>query len=147
MKKIDFDKVGLLVIRNDNVLLCRKKDYTSKLILPGGKIEAVENDITCLKREIGEELGSDNKIIGDPSYIGTYIDKAASDDLSENKIVIIKLYQGNIAHEARPTSEIKEIVWFTQDSNWNDLSPIIKNKIFPDLIEKGILRWKMPNLF
>ncbi|MFA6295767.1 MAG: NUDIX domain-containing protein [Patescibacteria group bacterium] len=143
MKNIDFDKIGLLVVLNDKILFCRKKDYTSKLILPGGKIEAGEDDITCLRREIKEELGSDNKIVGDPSYIGTYIDKAASDDESENKIVRIKLYQGNIAHEARPTSEIKEIVWFTQGSDRNELSPIIKNKIFPDLIKRGILKWKM----
>jgi len=141
MQNIDFDKIGLLIVLNDKVLLCRKKDYTSKLILPGGKIETGEDDITCLKREIKEELGSDNEIIGDPSYIGTYIDKAASDDLSENKIVRIKLYQGNIAHKAKPTSEIKETIWFTQDSNWDDLSPIIKNKIFPDLIKRGILKW------
>ncbi len=141
MQNIDFDKIGLLIVLNDRILLCRKKDYTSKLILPGGKIEAGEDDITCLKREIKEELGSDNEIIGVPSYVGTYIDKASSDDPKENKFVRIKLYQGNIKHEARPTSEIKEIIWFTQDSEWNDLSPILKNKIFPDLIKRGILKW------
>lgn len=138
---IDFDKIGLLVILNDKVLLCRKKNYTSKLILPGGKIEKGEDDITCLKREIKEELGTDNEIIGEPSYIGTYIDKATADDPKENKIVRIKLYLGNLKHEARANSEIKEIVWFTQGSDRNDLSLIIKNKIFPDLIKRGILKW------
>lgn len=141
MKNIDFDKIGLLVMHDDKVLLCRKKDYTSKLILPGGKIEKGEDDIACLKREIKEELGADNEIIGEPSFISTYIDKATADDPKENKIVRIKLYMGNIKHEARPTSEIKEVIWFTQDSDWNDLSLIIKNKIFPDLIKRGILKW------
>ena len=31
----DYDKVGLLAIRNGRVLLCRKKHTTTALILPG----------------------------------------------------------------------------------------------------------------
>ena len=138
--KIDFDKIGLLILQNNRILLCRKKYYTSKLILPGGQIEDGEDDIQCLRREIKEELDN-NEIITTPIYIGVYIDKAAADDPKENKIVRIKLYQGKIKHQARPTSELKELVWFGQDDNWDDLSLIIKNKIFLDLIKRNILKW------
>ena len=53
----DYDKVGLLVVRDGRILLCRKKHTTSLLILPGGCREAGESSAGCLLREIHEELG------------------------------------------------------------------------------------------
>lgn len=35
---VDFDKVGLLAVRDGKILLCRKKHATSLLILPGGAV-------------------------------------------------------------------------------------------------------------
>ena len=53
----DFNKVGLLAIENDSFLVCRKDNYTSKLIMPGGQIESGESIQDCLFREVREELG------------------------------------------------------------------------------------------
>jgi 8-oxo-dGTP pyrophosphatase MutT (NUDIX family) len=49
--------VGLLFIKNNEILLVREKDDFWKL--PGGKPESRESDIECLKREIKEELDTD----------------------------------------------------------------------------------------
>ena len=56
--KPDYDKVGLLVVRDNRVLLCRKKHTTSLLILPGGCFEPGETAAECLRREVREELAA-----------------------------------------------------------------------------------------
>lgn len=137
----DFNKVGLLAISDNRLLLCRKDHFTSKLILPGGRIEAGESAEQCLTREIEEELG--DVMLGELEYIGTYQDRAASDDPTIHKTVEIQLFKGEIIGEPIASSEIVELVWFGQDSDENELSPILVNKILPDLIERGLLNWNL----
>jgi 8-oxo-dGTP pyrophosphatase MutT (NUDIX family) len=137
---VDINKIGLAVIKDDKLLLCLKykESKVSALILPGGKIESEETDLECLKREIKEEF--DSEIEGKTKYLGTFEGIAASDDPSVKKTVQIKLYLGNIK-DPQPSREIKEIVWFDRESDQGDLSPILKNKIIPFLLEKRLLKW------
>ena len=132
--KIDYDKIGLLVLSGERILLCRKSRGTTLLILPGGCIEPPETAGDCLRREVREELGPVE--VTDIEYIGTYRDQAAG-DLS--KIVQIALYQGTLAGNPKPNSEIAELVWFGPSEDRTQLSPSIVNKILPDLIERRIL--------
>ena len=53
----DYEKAGLLVVREGRILLCRKSHSTSKLILPGGCLEPGESATQCLAREIREGRG------------------------------------------------------------------------------------------
>ena len=135
----DIDKIGVLILRGDRILLCRKKRDTSRLILPGGRIEVGESDLGCLAREIREELGaiSLEKI----EYLGTYEDRAALDDPSVTKSLRIALYRGELSGEPTPSSEIRELVWFGPASDWSALTPILVNRILPDLLARGILPW------
>ena len=136
----DILKTGLLTHRGDRFLLCRKNRETSKLILPGGRIEPGETALDCLQRELAEELGgigAENLV-----YVGTYRDRAASDDPTVVKTVEIQLYQGDLTGEPTPTSEIVELVWFGPDSDRSHLPPSIVNKILPDLLERKILPWQ-----
>jgi 8-oxo-dGTP pyrophosphatase MutT (NUDIX family) len=135
----DFNKVGLLVVRNDSFLVCRKNNYTSKLIMPGGQLEEGESFEECLNREVREELG--DIALSDVIYIGTYEDAAASDDPSVHKTVQIRLYQSNLIGVPVPSSEIIEILWFDKSFSKNELSSIILNKILPDILNRGILNW------
>jgi len=136
----DINKIGLLVIINDAFLVCRKNSFTSKLIMPGGKIEPGETDRDCLTREIQEELGT-NIQLEDIHYYGTYLDKAASDDPEIEMSVEIKLYKSRINGYPVPSSEIIELKWFNILDNRNELSAIIRNKILPALIKNKDLNW------
>lgn len=130
----DYDKVGLLAVRDGRILLCRKKHTTSLLILPGGCREAGETSTECLLRKLREELG-DVKVSG-LRYIGTYAERAAGCD---TKTVQIELHAGEIHGEPAAQSEIKELVWFGEHDDRAQLAPSICNKILPDLIERGLL--------
>ena len=136
----DYKKVGLLVLEESKILLCRKRGLTSKLILPGGCVEKKESLLKCLLREVDEELG--NVTLDNLRFIGIYQDIAASEDPTATNLVEITLFKGGITGEAKASSEITELVWFGEDSNKSELTPILINKIIPDLIKRGVLNWK-----
>jgi 8-oxo-dGTP pyrophosphatase MutT (NUDIX family) len=132
----DYSKVGLLLVRNGRILLCRKKHGTGLLILPGGCIEAGESSEECLERELREELG--NVRISALEYIGTYSDRAAGDNA---KTVEIQLYRGILEGTPVASSEIAELIWFSASDSLEVLAPSIRNKILPDVISRGIVGW------
>lgn len=134
-----FNKIGLLLLDDDQskLLVCEKNYFTSDFIMPGWTIEEWEGDIECLIREIQEELDvklDETSLL----YINEYIDVAAWD---ETKDVSIKLYQGKIIGTPTPSNEIIKFHYVGKDDLENlRVSPIIRNKIMPDLISKGILK-------
>ena len=135
----DFEKIGALILRGNRMLLCRKGRETSKLILPGGRIEPGESDAECLARELREELGSVS--LSHAEYLGTYEDRASLDDPTVVKTVRIALYRGELSGQPVPSSEIVELVWFGPDSDPSQLTPILVNRILPDLLARAILPW------
>ncbi len=138
----DFNKVGLLVTDGTTFLVCRKKDYTSQLIMPGGQLEPGESEIDCLKRECREELGEHVELHNIRDF-GVYEDKAAADDPTIEKTVRIHLFQADLIGSPSPNDEyeIAELVWFGPYSPQKNLSPIIANKILPDLLARGVIHW------
>lgn len=136
----DYNKIGLLTLRGDRFLMCRKSHTTSLLILPGGCLEAGESSMECLSREIREELG--DVTLKNVAYVGTYQDRAATDDPAVHKTLHMELYRGEIEGSPVASSEIVELVWFGPDSDRAQLTPIFLNKILPDLIRRRILPWK-----
>lgn len=133
-------KIGLLVLHDDatRFLVCEKdrKDITSDYIMPGGQMteETVEE---CLKNEIKEELDCavDFKTL---QYVGEYADVAAGEPGHE---VSISLYQAKLIGEPKPSAEIKQLHWIGKADEHNErVSPIIRNKIIPDLISRKILK-------
>lgn len=135
----DYEKVGLLAIRDGRILLCRKKHTTSLLIVPGGCYEPGENAMACLTRELAEELGPVQT--GPVAYLGTYSDVAAGDGTGPVKTVRVELYRGDLIGEPLASSEIKELVWFGEADDPALLSPTLRNRIIPDLVRRGILPW------
>ncbi len=137
---VDFDKVGLLTIRDGKILLCRKRHTTALLILPGGCREPGESALDCLSRELREELGA--VVLSAAELVGVYTDRAAGSSVEQPKTVRIELYRGERAGEPVANSEIAELVWFGERDDYSRLAPSIANKILPDLLARGILPWR-----
>lgn len=129
----DFEKAGLLAVRDGRVLLCRKKHTTALLILPGGVIEPGESWEECLRREVAEELAG--VTLGVVERLGRYESPAAV----EGKTVAVELFAGELAGEPRAASEIKELVWFGAEDAAGLLAPSLRETIFPDLARRGLL--------
>jgi 8-oxo-dGTP pyrophosphatase MutT (NUDIX family) len=135
-----YNKIGLLVLNEDQTkfLVCEKypQFVTSDYIMPGGKLEEA-SEIECLRNEIREELQC---TIDETSleFINEYIDVAAG---RPDRDVSIKLYRGKIFGEPTPSTEIKAVHWIGKEDLENSrISPIIRNKIMPDLLQKEILK-------
>lgn len=130
----DYHKAGLLYLKDGRVLLCRKKDTTSLLILPGGKLEPGETAEECLRRECREELGEVE--ITALRHIGDYESSAAGQD---GKTVKIELYAGALEGTPAAQSEIGELIWFGPADDAALLAPSLRNVIFPDLRRRGFI--------
>ena len=139
---VDFDKVGLLAVRDGKILLCRKKHTTSLLILPGGCREPGESAIDCLSRELREELG--DVMVKAVELVGVYTDRAAGHETAHSKTVRIELYRAELIGEPVARSEIADLFWFGEQDDYFQLAPSIANKILPDLRARGILPWGRP---
>lgn len=129
-------KIGLAHIKNNKLLLCRPFAFDS-LILPGGLKKSGESSVENLVRQVTEELGKDAHLETDSlCYLGNFSDLAAG---RTERTVEIELYSGGVSGTLVASTEIKELEWFSPTDDWETLSPIIKNKILPFLIQKRLL--------
>ena len=120
----------------DNKLLVVRPHNSSSLLMPGGKPEEGESAVAALKREIMEELSCS---IDEPSivFLGVFEDAAAG---GNNSRVRMELYSGKLEGTPKPSSEIEQLIWISAAGiNHPQLSPIIKNKILPFLVGKGLI--------
>lgn len=137
-----YNKIGLLILNEtaDKFLVCEPGDkYEEKKVtqylMPGGQLEE-DSDEECLVREIKEELDCevDRKSL---QYIAAYTAEAAY----PGREVMIRLYQGKVIGQAKPSAEIGALHWIgREDANNDKVSPIIKKFIIPDLVNKKILK-------
>lgn len=129
-----YNKYAFCVIK-DNKLLVQEEDDEQFYLLPGGRAEEGEGAIQALCREVKEELGVEIEL-NTLKFIGVFEDLASN----RNDIIVrIELYQGDFHGQMTPCSEVKELIWFDKNDDCNKLTPVTKNKILPDLLEKGLL--------
>lgn len=128
------NKVALAVFKNKKILQVRTSKQPEVFYTLGGKIEKGESDIDCLKREIKEEIGCeiDEKSL---KYLYRFEDVAHG----EQAMLHLKMYEGKLIGEPRPSSEIVEIGWFDTNSNPKNLSIIACRTIFPWLKARGYI--------
>lgn len=137
-----YNKIGLLILSEDakKFLVCEPGDkYTEKSVtqylMPGGKFKE-KSDVECLKAEIKEELDCDVDV-DSLELIGGYTDVAAT----PGRDVMIRLYRGELIGKPKPSTEIGALHWIGKEDIVNQkVSPIIRNKIIPDLVDKGIIK-------
>jgi len=123
------------VIVHDNKLLIVKHKESQFMALPGGHLEYGEDVITCLKRELVEELGVLPEI-GRLLYINTFF----NDNKTEYVEFFFEVKNGeeylNIEElERTHAHELAEILWISPSDNINMLpkqfdEDFKNNKIF-----------------
>ncbi len=124
-------KIGLAVVQDGCLLLVRKRG-SDCYILPGGKPERGEDDLTALAREIGEELGC-TFIPEGINYLGVFRDRAAG---IADTDVVVRLYIGALVGDPIPQAEIEQLIWFDPRTDANkELAPSLTNSIVPRLFQ------------
>ncbi len=126
-------KVALAYFKGKKMLQVRTRKQQEVFYTLGGKIKAGESDIDCLKREIIEEIGCE---IEEESlkFLKEFQDVAHG-----GGILNVRLYEGKIIGEPKPSSEIVEVGYFDTNSDPEKLSIIAKRTIFPWLKEQGYI--------
>ena len=119
------------VIINDFRLLVVRKQGTSIFISPGGKIEDDENQVSCLRRELKEEL---NVELMDAQYLTVYERPSAL----ENMPVRIYVWLVTISGECTPSAEIEEIQWITGSTSLQ-IGSVFSDCVIPDLIKGDLI--------
>ena len=124
-------KVALAVFRHKKILQVRTKKWEKVFFTLGGKIEKGESDVECLKREIKEEIGCEIDL-SSVKFLQEFEDVAHGKD---GDLVNIRLYEGRLVGEPKPSSEVAEISYFDSNSDKKHLSTIARRTIFPWLKE------------
>lgn len=128
-------KVALAVFKGKKLLQVRSKKHPEVFFTLGGKPEEGELEIEALKREVKEEVGCE-------------IDESSLRFLHEFEDVVhgkggemlnIRMYEGKLTGEPKPSSEIAEIGWFDTGSDKKHLSTIAQRIIFPWFKEHGYI--------
>lgn len=128
-------KVALAVFKDKKIMLVRSKNQANVFYTLGGKLEEGESDLDCLKREVREEVECE---VDEDSinYLVTF------EDIAHGKVetlLNIKLYEGMLKGDPKPSSEIAEINYFDSNSDKKHLSEIAQTKIFPWLKKHGYI--------
>lgn len=109
------------------LLLVRKAD-TKYFMQPGGKIEAGENPIAALCRELREEIGL--KIaMQEPRYLGCYSADAANEP---GWVVEAELFHVRTSCEPIVSGEIAEAIWIEpEQASLLPLAPLTRDQVLP----------------
>ncbi|PKH28596.1 DNA mismatch repair protein MutT [Pseudomonas sp. 43NM1] len=118
---------ALLIDPNGRTLLVRKRG-TVAFMQPGGKIEAHEQPVNALARELEEELG----LRIDPAqaaYLGQFSAPAVNEP---GFIVEAELFLLTIDANVSPAAEIEEVQWIDPISDGDlPLAPLTRDVILP----------------
>lgn len=117
-----------ILIGSDGQTLLVRKRGTQAFMQPGGKIDAGEQPVQALARELREEL--DLHI--DPSkatYIGTFSGPAANEP---GFVVEAQMFQLRIDVAVTPAAEIEEVRWIDPAGDGGlQLAPLTRDHILP----------------
>lgn len=101
-------KTALAVFKDKKMIMVRTTKNEDVFYTLGGKIENGESGVDCLHREIKEEAGTAIKE-GSLRLLRQFEAPAYG---RENTLVNIELYEGELASEPTPSSEVVEIRYF-----------------------------------
>ena len=118
---------ALMIGPDGRTLLVRKRG-TQAFMQAGGKIEAHEQPVHALARELEEELG----LIIDPvsaTFLGQFSAPAANEP---GFIVHAEIFQLTIDTDVCPAAEIEEVIWVDPATDPAlELAPLTREHILP----------------
>jgi len=118
---------ALLLGPDGRTLLVRKRG-TQAFMQPGGKIDADEQPLQALARELNEELG----LTIDPAqarFLGEFSAPAANEP---GHVVQAQLFLLSIDVEVTPAAEIEEVLWIDPATDGDVLlAPLTRDLILP----------------
>jgi len=122
-------RIVAALIRDEagRVLLVRKRG-TSAFMQPGGKLDAGEDDVTALSREISEELGC--LVVTDSVRSLGAFDAVAANEPGFR--VQANVYRVDVTGEVSPRQEIDEAIWIDPASPPDiHLAPLTRDHVLP----------------
>jgi 8-oxo-dGTP pyrophosphatase MutT (NUDIX family) len=118
---------ALLIGPDGRTLLVRKRG-TQAFMQPGGKIEAQEQPVNALARELEEELG----LLIDPAH-ATFLGQFSAPAANEPGCVVkAEIFLLTIDAEVTPAAEIEEVLWIDPATEGDViLAPLTRDLILP----------------
>ncbi|MBM3233605.1 NUDIX domain-containing protein [Candidatus Pacearchaeota archaeon] len=129
-------KAGALCIRHNKLLVVHKRGLEDYITL-GGKIEPGETPIRCLQREVREEIGCS---IRNPKYFATFLGLVNDSRGLSLRCYIVEL-KGN--PKLNQYDSVDKYYWISCEDYKKykiPLAPLLKERIIPSLIERGLLK-------
>lgn len=127
-------KVALAVFKDKKLLMVRSKKHKVFFSL-GGKIEGSESDLECLKREVREEV----RCRIDESSIKFLVELNDVAHGRKDSILNMRLYEGRLIGNPKPSSEIAEIAYFDTTVDKKYLSTFAQRTLLPWLKRYGYI--------
>ncbi len=123
--------VGAVIHDAAGRLLTVRKRGTHRFMLPGGKREPGEDDLTALARELREELGV--RLVS-AELLGRFAAPAANEP---GATVRSSAYRAEIAGTVAIAAEIEEMSWIDPAAPGIELAPLLVGQILPAILRAG----------
>jgi 8-oxo-dGTP diphosphatase len=121
--------VGAVILDSEGRLLTVRKRGTQRFMLPGGKRDPGEDDLTALARELSEELGV--RLVS-ADLLGRFEAPAANEP---GAWVKSSAYVVEIARDIAIRAEIEELLWIDPAAPPDvPIAPLLIGRILPAII-------------